>query len=290
MIKEILLDFFKFIKKPNDVQYNWLFKKKLLTLTIIFCIKLLFAYLIVLPLLEYISQLYIIDDKRVDYSGKGIAFLIMIAVLLGPIVEEGVFRLVQRYQGFTEMLFTREKWDKVFPYVVYFISIFFGLIHLIDYSNNLKLLLILSPIIIGSQFLGGLSYSYLRVRFNMYWNIIAHCVWNLLVGIIIPYLYFNSVKPYSDINKKYHLQVKKIYFYDHLNKQKFSIDTLADGKIKMINTNQLSLRHTLDTLYGNNKYKVNDFIANIKFKSELGVSKDDFISIIDKEYKVFNQQ
>lgn len=287
MVKSILLDFFGFLKRPNDVQYNWSFSKKLTTFFVIFCIELLFACLIILPLFEYLQKSFVIDNQKLNYSEYTISFLIGFGVILAPIVEEGVFRLVQRYQGFTEMLFTREKWDKIFPYVVYGLSIFFGLIHLLNYTNNTELLLKLSPILIGSQLIGGLALSYLRVRFNLYWSIFYHIIWNLSVIIIIPYLLFSNIQAYTDLGKNYNLEVKESLFYQPKKPQTFYIDTLKNGKIKRIATEQLSLQHTLDTIYGKNKYQVNDFIANIKFESELGISKDSLITIINKEYKVF---
>lgn len=287
MVKSILLDFFGFLKRPNDVQYNWSFSKKLTTFFVIFCIELLFACLIILPLFEYLQKSFVIDNQKLNYSEYTISFLIGFGVILAPIVEEGIFRLVQRYQGFTEMLFTRKKWDKIFPYIVYSLSIFFGLIHLLNYTNNTELLLKLSPILIGSQLIGGLALSYLRVRFNLYWSIFYHIIWNLSVIIIIPYLLFSNIQAYTDLGKNYNLEVKESLFYQPKKPQTFYIDTLKNGKIKRIATEQLSLQHTLDTIYGKNKYQVNDFIANIKFESELGISKDSLITIINKEYKVF---
>lgn len=289
MIKSILLDFFGFLKSPNDVQHNWSFGKKLTTFLVIFCIKLLFAYLVIVPLFNHLEKSFILDQERLDYGFETLASFIGVGVLFAPIVEEGIFRLIQRYQGFTEMVFTREKWDKLFPYIVYSISILFGLIHLSNYTNDTKLLLRLSPILIGSQIIGGLTYSYLRVRFNMYWPIVLHITWNLCVIVIIPYLFFSNTQPYIDSNKNYNLEVKKTLFYQPQNPQTFYIDTLDNGKIKNISTKQLSLQHTLDTIYGNNNYKVNDFIANIKFESKLGVNKNSLIKIIEKKYKVFKK-
>ena len=50
---------------------------------------------------------------------------------------------------------SRDYWDKVFPYLVYILSIAFGIFHVSNFDNSGTLFYVLAPILILSQLIGG---------------------------------------------------------------------------------------------------------------------------------------
>lgn len=287
MLKEILQDFCGFAKRPTDVQYDWSIVKKTVTILILFCIELCFTFAVLAPLHDHISELYIISQSRIQYPSHIAANLFAAAVIMGPLLEEILFRLVLRYQGFTEMIFSRAKWDRLFPYLVYGISVVFGLAHLKHYSNDFTLLLMLSPLIIGSQIVGGVTLAYVRVRFSLIWSIVLHMLWNGSLFCLFAYLHAYG-DPYTETTRDYTVEIKEVEFYDPSRSQELTIDTL-DGMLHALSTRQLSFQHTLDSLYGADQYRVNDLLIDIDLVSEKGIHMDSLIPILSKEHKVFLQ-
>ena len=51
---------------------------------------------------------------------------------------------------------------------------------------------------------------------------------------------------------------------------------------------QYSFQHFLDSLYQGNKYQINDTFIKMKFDSRKGVTKEEFIEILKKEYDIEN--
>ena len=70
-----------------------------------------------------------------------------------------------------------------------------------------------------------------------------------------------------------------------MKKQVFKIDSLQ-GKIYKIEVEQYSFQHFLDSLYQGNKYQINDVFIKMKFNSQKGVTKEEFIEILKKEYDI----
>ncbi|WP_257670871.1 CPBP family intramembrane glutamic endopeptidase [Parapedobacter tibetensis] len=72
---------------------------------------------------------------------------------------------------------------------MYVSSVVFGLYHLSNYANQEVLFYALSPIIVGSQLLGGFLLAYLRLKHGLRWSILAHAVFNALVVIPSAWLF-----------------------------------------------------------------------------------------------------
>jgi hypothetical protein len=49
---------------------------------------------------------------------------------------------------------------------------------------------------------------------------------------------------------------------------------------------QYSFQHFLDSLYQGNKYQINDAFIKMKFNSQKGVTKEEFVKILKKEYDI----
>lgn len=79
-------------------------------------------------------------------------------------------------------------WKKNYPFIFYYTAIIFGLIHL----SNYKELTIADPsfvFYIASQAFGGLSLSYLRIKYGLGYSILFHACFNfvcVLLAILFP--------------------------------------------------------------------------------------------------------
>lgn len=284
MIKDIINDFFKFLKKPNDVQIQCSFNYKIKFLLVLLFFELVFTFIIVIPVFSIIDSILSLKDKQINYS-MTLLNSIFAFVILVPFLEELIFRKILRFQGIQKKIISREKWDKIFPFLVYLFAIIFGFIHLSNYLNSNAIFFILSPFIILSQLAGGFVITFIRVRLNFKWAVFYHFIWNLIFIILIPMTYSYLTKPYSDNTPNYSIVIEEKAFFKPEQKQSFKIDSL-NGKIHALNIRQYSIQHVLDSIYGNKKYYVYDVLVNLDFKSKKGLGKEAFIELLQKEYDI----
>lgn len=184
--KSIPNDFFKFLRKPNDQQIHLSTKNRFSLIFKLLILELLFTLIIVLPINYLIDEFITIKTPSLDYHFNTIYAIILLMVLIAPFLEEIMFRSILRYHSFFAKKISREKWNRYFPFLVYAMSIAFGLVHASNYYNDSLFFYLLSPLILLSQLSGGFILSYIRVRINFYYGFIYHASWNLIAALIIP--------------------------------------------------------------------------------------------------------
>ena len=85
-------------------------------------------------------------------------------------------------------LYSVKIWQKTYPYLFYYTTIIFGLIHL----SNFKELTITDPsfiLYIASQSFGGLGLGYLRIKYGLVYSMLFHAFFNLAaisLAILFP--------------------------------------------------------------------------------------------------------
>jgi len=283
-IKNTLLDFFYFIKRPDDNHLNLNYKQKIKVFIVLFLLEIIFTFSIFFPLLELIDNYEKIKNPKIDYS-ETFLFTFFFMVLLVPLVEEFFFRYILRYKKFKLKLINRMIWNKIFPYLVYFLVICFGIIHISNYENNSTLFLLLSPLIIISQLIGGFVITFIRVKISFIWGCIYHFIWNFIFIIFVPIIESQFLNPYEDITPKYTVKIIEKPFFNKDENQILKIDSL-NSKIKKIEIRQYSLQHLLDTLYNKDKYYVDDVLINLDFNSVNYTTKEEFLRILMKNYNI----
>lgn len=283
MIKTTLLDFWGFLKNPMDKQVKNSFKDKIKVIFILLGVKILITLIFIFPLLEWVDTLIPLRKSREDYDKTVVSQFIFI-VILAPIFEELMFRWVLRRQTMIYSITTQRFWDIIFPYLVYLTTIMFGFIHLSNYVNDTQLFYYLAPLIVLSQTIGGLFLAYIRVRFNVFWGMLFHSLWNLFAFSLIVYSHYAS-EPYQEKTSHYSIEVTEKYFFEPEQKQVLKIDSLQ-GKIYKMEVEQYSFQHLLDTLYQKEKYYIDDSFIQLKLESKKGVSKQELIEILQKEYEI----
>lgn len=214
----------------------------------------------------------------IEYRHNTLKYLLITTFIIAPIAEEIVFRLPLRYNKFYALFISRKKWDVIFKFLVYLFPIAFGLVHLSNFGSFNYKMLILFPLMVGSQLIGGFAYTYLRVKFNFLTTVIAHFIWNFIIMSIVL-IESSFEKPYVAKANDYKIEIKH-FEYNNSKDQHLKIDSLH-GKIYRIEVHQLSI-NAIDSLF---QYKRNkeDFIINLHFESKNGVSKKKFVDIM-REY------
>lgn len=183
IITTAVKDFLQFLRKPDDVQVNATAQQKLLAVLFLLIVELAVTLTIIVPVLTLIEEALDLQDQ--DYESYTFQQTVLLVVLAIPFVEELIFRHVLRYQGLKTRFISRQNWDIIFPVLVYFSVFCFAAMHLANYEDRTALFYSLAPIIVLSQFLGGLIMAYIRVRFNFLWGVLYHCTWNLIV-VLLP--------------------------------------------------------------------------------------------------------
>ncbi|MDQ0592773.1 membrane protease YdiL (CAAX protease family) [Chryseobacterium ginsenosidimutans] len=187
-LKEDFLDLISFIKKPNDVQIKISNKEKFLFIFNLLIIEILFSLIFVFPT-NYIAGKFVSLKQTEAFENLTLLDTLFLAVLIAPLIEECIFRYSLRYHKLFSSFINREKWNRIFPFLVYAFSTIFGFVHLDNYVNDSSLFYALSPLILISQLSGGLILSYIRVRLNLYYSFLYHAIWNLLFAIVIPFVF-----------------------------------------------------------------------------------------------------
>lgn len=206
-------------------------------------------------------------------------------ILVVPFLEEIMFRSILRYHSFFAKKISREKWDQYFPYLVYTMSIAFGLVHASNYYNDSLTFYILSPLILLSQLSGGFVLSYIRVRINFYYGFIYHALWNLMAALLIPSIILLFSSPILDHSKNYNLKIDEKILFHQNEIQSISLK-IENNKIYKINAEQLYLQDIVNQIYGEDKYYVDEYLIDMDFSSKEGVTKEEFKKILEKEYEI----
>lgn len=282
MIKQTILDLLTFIKKPVDTQLNASWNSKLRIVFILLGFEILFLFIILFPLYYLISYFLNVHSK-LDYKYDEFWFSIISTLFLAPFFEELSFRLILRRQYLTKVIFNQNIWNKIFPLLTYFTSIVFGFAHLSNFDNDETLFYIFSPIIIASQMIGGFVLAFIRVRFNIWWAMFCHFLWNVFATCLS--VFWSYTFSYNENTPDYSISITESQFYHKEKGRNLKIDS-TNGKLYRVEVNQYSFQHTLDTLYQKDKYYIDDAFIYLKFQSKKGITKDEFLKILQKEYDI----
>jgi membrane protease YdiL (CAAX protease family) len=280
-LKKDTLDLLRFIKKPNDLQFNCSVKEKISLIFNLLTLEIIFSLLFVFPF-YYIAEQFIAVEESEVFKNLTLFNTVLLVVIMAPLAEELIFRYSLRYNKLFSKFITRKKWNRIFPFLVYILSVLFGFIHLDNYVNDSWKFYALSPLIIASQLSGGLILSYIRVRLSILYSMLYHAIWNLLVGIIIPSAYLFFTPAFVENTSDYHIKIEEKAF---VNTVTFNAD-IKDDKVYYIEARQYQFQALIDYIYGKEKFRTDEGLIDIDFESEKGISKEEFLKILQKKYDV----
>ena len=182
---------------------------------------------VLMPLNDLVEH-FVSTDSKLDLHKKSITSAIFIAVVLAPVFEEIGFRLILRRNFPIKYIFSQKLWDKIFPFLVYASSVIFGFVHLTNYTNDGFWFYVFSPIIIASQLIGGFVIVFIRVRYNFFYGMLYHSLWN--ASLIFPLIFINNFSSsYQEKTEKYSIEISEKYFLMKM-KSRFLKQTAFKGK------------------------------------------------------------
>lgn len=273
-----------FVKKPDDVRIHISSKNRFLLIFNLLLIEILLHFIIVFPC-DYLVENFITVQEAYPLSSLTLLNLFLLAVLMAPLLEEFLFRYSLRYHRLFSRFISREKWNRIFPYLVYGSAVAFGFVHLDNYINDSWKFYALSPLIVISQLSGGFILSYIRVRLNILYSFLYHAVWNLLFAIIVPFVMLFFTPPFTHHTSRYSISIEQKAFLLPGDTVSFESD-IQDDKIYSLKADQYDLQNLLDYLYGKGKLTTDEGLVNVRFTSGKGISKEEFADILKKNYEI----
>lgn len=274
MFRQLLDDIQKFLGNPQqivDEPSSRPFRTWLAVLTV----DCIITIALILPLIYLIDE-HVLLLRPIPEISEPMTFWFMVIIIAGlaPVVEELIFRY--------PLKFIQNRGLKV---AVYLSSIAFGLYHLSNYANQEILFYALSPIIVGSQLLGGFLLAYLRLKQGVSWSILAHATFNAMM-IIPSALLFQGKTVIDYTTSDYTILVKEYTYLERPSHMR--IGRTQDG-IDTVIVRQMGLQTVLDSVVTTNAYYADNTLIDIDFKAALPISPDSLINLLRQEYRIISQ-
>lgn len=289
-MKKIYNDIYNWVKHPDEVSLNLQTGEKIKMVSKILLLELLFA----LPFLGliYLIDLYILKlEMPLDDSHPILIFTFV--VFIAPVLEEFIFRFPLKYRrnylarliSFLSKGWLIKRWNSIFKYFLYLSVIVFGLIHLPNFNNSETLFFILSPVIIGSQLIGGFLLSYSRIKLGFVWSFFQHSAFNLVfLGLWIFFSHNQTIAEES--NESFSIKiVEKAYVNKHNSyyKSKSNKDTVF-----YIDAMDISLANFIDSLNIKDFKRFEDRWVDVKINSVNGMTRKELESFLKE--KILSEQ
>lgn len=188
------IDFWKFVKSPKNIRdKNQSTNLKVLRV-IQFLFLLFFAtffFILIQQVLKNKGLITVSHKSERESAVSSIWMIFFSAVIIAPFLEELIFRyplrlpkkLLQRIKKFLQK-YRMTSWmdsNTTFKIMFYLSTLAFAFVHLINYLNLKGTALFLLPLLIFPQFVAGLCYGYIRIRFNFITGVILHAFFNFIL-------------------------------------------------------------------------------------------------------------
>lgn len=286
-MKNTLKELWNWIKDPDQIEFQVTTLEKFSLLFRVLLIELLVAIpfiLFTIAINEYILNLEMILDD------SGIGFLLSAVVILAPVLEEFIFRFPLKYKrnylarmiDYMTNNWLRNRWTNFFKYFVYFLAIGFGLVHISNYENQETLFYILTPVIIGTQLIGGLTLSFTRVKLGFLWGILQHGLYNLSL-ITLGLLFSHNASMIQESDDQYTISINEL-MYINTDSTRFNKSIINDT-VYYIEANDYNLQAVLDSIKLDDIKVYDNTWADFRFESKSGVHYQEVYDIIEKEIR-----
>ncbi len=278
-MKTYFIELFNFYKNPKDLRIkNYTLIKNIKYILYTFLADLSLT-LIFFPFLYLLSKNNLIpeDFERINYTDNTLLKSLMVIAVFVPLLEEIIFRFPIRDNKLYRYFISAKVWDFLFKILVYIIPLLFGFVHLSNFGDLTLPLILMSPVLIGSQIIGGYLYTFLRVKFNFVSAVVTHMLWNLVLSLGVIFL-LSVEKPFQQNDQDLSIEIKQ-FEYNNLESQNLTIDSIG-SKIFKVEAKQYSLNHVVDTI-ANEQRRKTDVIVDLKLTSKKGITKENFVEIIE---------
>lgn len=269
-IKETFIDFLAFLKHPSEqpdpIQTNQQKAKRLFSLLIIDIL----VIVILMPIMYVLEKFGLVDFKNHQLAKlmneSPIPIILLVLVVIIPFIEELIFRLYLRFKYnyvaqsillLSTLAGARNKakieiclknfWSKNFKTIFYLSAIIFGCVHIFNYDYSLTILL-LTPILIASQFIIGLFLGYLRIKYNLVLGYFMHAIHNAVI-LIIPLIFImgssenHKFQTFDYFIKSEKLNIKNNDYSIKIEESKvYTGDIISTYSIDSLNFNSTSIK------------------------------------------------
>lgn len=279
----------KYILNPyHDVANNFSTKEKWRILFSSVLYKLVFAIFIGLPIIKLVEQVSPPLEFSEVFEKESLLGTFLLIVIVVPFIEEILFRLPLNFYRNPLIIFDDSKskieifWKKYFKYIFYIFSIGFALVHITNYKNQETIFYLFAPLLVISQWFGGIIYGYIRMHLGFLWGFLCHAFFNFIVAII-PIILFHNTSVFEKKNDTIDLTINELNYYEKNDRLSLK---LIDNKVISISMNDETIQVLLDTLY-NKQYKtVDNHLAKVELTTKEPISKEELLEILKEEYRI----
>jgi hypothetical protein len=173
----ILLHFIKHPVWQPDSNKDWKYRITTVFNLIFVAYVLVFASMILVGIVQAISGAqvgaHIMDDV---FKNNSLLKNILLICIMAPLIEEGIFRFPL-------------KWFKNSPYfnlVFHLGTVVFALLHALNFDLS-KTTIWIIPLLTLPQLIVGFIFSMIRIRFNFWWALLCHAIYNFLILALVQF-------------------------------------------------------------------------------------------------------
>lgn len=123
-------------------------------------------------------------------------------------------------------------WTRRYGIVFYLVALIFGLVHITNYTdfNYASAAILLVPVLVAPQFIGGLLIGYMRVKYGFFWGYYLHAGSNAFL-FTIGIIFISEIEEKINISKdNYTIKVE-----EHLRKSS------NDSMVKFVKNDSVSI-------------------------------------------------
>lgn len=217
-----------------------------------------------------------------DLTNKfGLLGLILLGGILAPFIEELIFRLPLNYKR--NYLFklignligkerVRNFWFKNYSLFFYLFILAFGLVHINNYKDESINILLLSPILVLPQIIGGTVMAYIRMKLGFFWGFLQHAIFNSALMVIAFSTNLEEKVMIDNKDYKLKIEVAENRFGNDIvvNKNK-DFDFTTEIKTKYAPYNRIAEELNWDTVTYTQNYKhynIDFRIKNLEIDSD----------------------
>ena len=291
-LKETFTDLISFLKNPVDEagpELSAAKKFKTLISLLIIEIPLMAILILLISGLETLGLVDADNHKILDMiKSYPVLLLLLLTVVIGPLIEELIFRLYLRYKNNYALHFlisivsitgvrNEQKaetflisfWKKRYKYIFYFSAVIFGLIHISNFEFSYTILL-LSPILVAPQIILGIIIGYIRVRNGFVSGLLLHSLHNaFFIGIPLFFM-FNDTEKLNVETSLYSIKIEETNDISIPSTQKNYSDSIVYNNVSL-KTTLTYLLNTNEILLKTNDKEMLDKTLHLNFKNK---SKD----------------
>ena len=169
--KYLIRHFIRFLRDPNHPDYKTLSaNRKLTDVELYYLVFSVFICLSIGSVVEFLKEFSFLNTLKVIERENKLFHLILGAIILAPVLEEGIFRL---FLG----SFRNKPYFKFFFYIS---ALLFGWIHIFNFEFTSSHYVFI-PIIALPQTMLGLILGCIRINYGFWYGVLLHFLYNAVL-------------------------------------------------------------------------------------------------------------